>query len=237
MSETLVELQLFSIMPMNSGKDYKARRVDVAQPLMTSQVGGNQGGDYVVIVPPSGVQISREEQSTFWSEEHLARISQSPDCEREWTERVVSSPSSLLTLLADYGPDGWYGRTSPASCRLMEEGRLEPFSDSWGNSGMGSPTEFLTLNTSEFHSAAVASSLSDILETGDVPQRYFLSATACRGILRRAEKRGKRLPEALRLALTKSATSQMTSSAHCFEVDKAEPVKLSPVPEMLAASM
>ena len=39
---------LYSIMPMNSGKDYKARAVDVAQPLMTSQVGGNQGGDYVV---------------------------------------------------------------------------------------------------------------------------------------------------------------------------------------------
>lgn len=66
---------------------------------------------------------------------------------------------------------------------------------------MGSPTEFLTLNTSEFHSGAVASSLSDILETGDVPQRYFLSGTACRGILRRAEKRGKSLPPSLRAAL------------------------------------
>jgi hypothetical protein len=38
------------------------------------------------------------------------------------------------------------------------------------------------------------SSLSDILETGDVPQRYFLSPKACSGILRRAEKRGKELP-------------------------------------------
>jgi hypothetical protein len=43
--------------------------------------------------------------------------------------------------------------------------------------------------------------LSDILETGEVPERYYLSATACRGILRRAEKRGKELPEALRSAL------------------------------------
>jgi len=39
---------VFSIMPMNSGKDYKAREVDVAQPVMTQPVGGNQGGDYVV---------------------------------------------------------------------------------------------------------------------------------------------------------------------------------------------
>jgi hypothetical protein len=58
--------------------------------------------------------------------------------------------------------------------------------------GYGSPTECLTLSSLEFPSAAVACSLSDILETGDVPQRYYLSATACRGILRRAEKRGKR---------------------------------------------
>ena len=142
------------------------------------------------------------EQSTFWSEEHLARISQSPDSEQEWTESVANSPSNSLDLLRDCGPDGWYGRTSPACCQLTKGGRLEPFSDSWGNSGMGSLTEFLTLNTLEFPSGAVACSLSDILETGDVPQRYFLSAKACQGILRRAEKRGKELPEALRQALT-----------------------------------
>lgn len=38
----------YSIMPMNSGKDYKARQVDVAQPIMAGgPVGGNQGGDYI----------------------------------------------------------------------------------------------------------------------------------------------------------------------------------------------
>jgi hypothetical protein len=44
-------------------------------------------------------------------------------------------------------------------------------------------------------------SLSDTLEIGDLPQRFFLSATACKGILRRAEKRGKLLPPALFQAL------------------------------------
>jgi site-specific DNA-cytosine methylase len=35
-------------MPMNSGKDYKARQTDVAQPLMAGgPVGGNQGGDFI----------------------------------------------------------------------------------------------------------------------------------------------------------------------------------------------
>jgi hypothetical protein len=43
--------------------------------------------------------------------------------------------------------------------------------------------------------------LSDVLETGALPQRFFLSATACQGILRRAEKRGKKLPEQLERAL------------------------------------
>lgn len=38
----------YSIMPQNSGKDYTARPVDVAQPLMAGgPVGGNQGGDVI----------------------------------------------------------------------------------------------------------------------------------------------------------------------------------------------
>ena len=73
---------------------------------------------------------------------------------------------------------------------------------------MGGPTERWTLSMYVWNHTLVPShkgggvcSLSDILETGDVPQRYYLSAKACRGILRRAEKRGKELPEALRRAL------------------------------------
>jgi hypothetical protein len=66
---------------------------------------------------------------------------------------------------------------------------------------MGSPTEFWTLSISEYPSDGAASSLSDILETGELPQRYYLTPRACQGILRRAEKRGKELPEALRSAL------------------------------------
>jgi hypothetical protein len=56
-------------------------------------------------------------------------------------------------------------------------------------------------------------SLSDILETGDVPQRYFLSAKACMGILRRAEKRGKELPPQLARALQVVADSEPISTA------------------------
>jgi hypothetical protein len=77
---------------------------------------------------------------------------------------------------------------------------------------MGSHTEFLTLNTSEFHSAADACLLSDILETGDVPQRFYLSAKACKGILRRAEKRGKSLPQSLAQALEAVALEPISSA-------------------------
>ena len=51
------------------------------------------------------------------------------------------------------------------------------------------------------HSDAVVCSLSEILEAGPIAHRYFLSAKACAGILRRAEKRGKVLPPALLAAL------------------------------------
>ena len=115
--------------------------------------------------------------------------------------RAVTWPSSIYRWLQSCGPAGWYGRTSPASCLRMGGGRWAPSSGGWQTSGMGGPGECWTLSTPEYPSDGVASSLSDILETGDVPQRYFLSATACRGILRRAEKRGKELPAALHAAL------------------------------------
>jgi len=141
------------------------------------------------------------EQSTFWPEEHLASLSPSPVSERDWMMRVATSRLSLLDLLIDSGPYGWCGRTSPVSCRLTGDGRLEPFSGCWSSAGMASHGESWTLSFSEYPSDGAASSLSDILEDGELPQRYYLTPRACRGILRRAEKRGKELPWALQSAL------------------------------------
>ena len=42
--------------------------------------------------------------------------------------------------------------------------------------------------------------LSSILQE-NVPEKYYLTKRACIGILRRAESRGKELPEVLRMAL------------------------------------
>jgi hypothetical protein len=145
------------------------------------------------------------DQSSFWSPEHLANLSVSRVSEEEWMMIVATWPSSFLNLLREHGPDGWFGRTCPVSCQATEDGTLVPFSGAWSNSGMGSPTECLTLNTSEWPKDAAVCLLSDTLETGDLPQRYFLSAKACRGILRRAEKCGKDLPQALQKALEATA--------------------------------
>jgi len=59
----------------------------------------------------------------------------------------------------------------------------------------------MDLNSGESPSVAVASSLSQILEAQPHP-KYYLSKTACLGILRRAEARGKELPPQLKEALT-----------------------------------
>jgi hypothetical protein len=50
----------------------------------------------------------------------------------------------------------------------------------------------------------IKSCLSAILESNPDP-KYNLSAKACRGILNRAQRRGKELPEELKLALLRQA--------------------------------
>lgn len=56
----------------------------------------------------------------------------------------------------------------------------------------------------ESPSVAVESRLSQILEDNPHP-KYFLSAKACQGILRRAERRGKELPPMLKEALIRQS--------------------------------
>ena len=107
--------------------------------------------------------------------------------------RVATWRSSFAFLLADCGLAGSSGKTCLAFCHRTADGTSAPSSGRWRNSGTVAPGESLTLNFLEFPRDAVASSLWDILETGGAPRRYFLSAKACRGMLRRAKKRGKTL--------------------------------------------
>ena len=130
-------------------------------------------------------------------------VSPSPSLDLEAASRTpeATSCSPILAWLNNLNPSGLFGKMSLASCHLTEDEILQPSSQRWGKSGMGSHTECWTLNTSEFHKGADVCSLSDVLETGEVPQVFYLSPKACLGILRRAEKRGKELPQQLAQAL------------------------------------
>ncbi len=145
-------------------------------------------------------------------EELPANPSASPDCEKDFAIRVATSCSPTLQLLTDIAPSGLFGRTSLASYPVAKDEILPPYFAGWMNSGMGGLTECLTLNTSEWPRDGVACSLSDVLEDGSVPQRFYLSARACQGILRRAEKRGKELPPALSKALQSVASRAQAHS-------------------------
>jgi hypothetical protein len=95
---------------------------------------------------------------------------------------------------------------------LFSDTGWEPFSGPWPTSGFGGPGGFWTREDSEWPSSAAVSSLSDILETGPIPEKYFLSQTSAKGILRRAERRGRRMPARFSAELT--ALSETGSSEH-----------------------
>ena len=132
-------------------------------------------------------------------------------------------------MLFRSNPSGSFGKMYPASLLRNQDQRLEPSSRRWGTSGMGGPTASLTLFTSESHNEGGESgyarivTLSQVLQTGVLPQRFYLSPKACAGILRRASVRGKELPAALKMALEQTASKL-----------PAEPSAPTPTPEPTA---
>jgi hypothetical protein len=161
-------------------------------------------------------------QISLW-EEVPANHSALPDSEKEWMTLVATSPLPTLQSLKSISPNGSFGKMSPVSCHRAEDGTLVPSSGRWMKSGMGTHGECLTLNTPEHPTIRGlclndegVSLLSEILETGVVPQRFYLTPKACAGILRRAEKRGKDLPPLLRQALNLSLIDDPTTQSDAF---------------------
>ena len=144
----------------------------------------------------------KEEQLTFWSEERPASRSVLQECEEGLEMIGEISRSPICEWLIGSVLDGQSGKTCLASCHQTEDGTLVPSSGRWLNSGIAVRGECWTLKTSESHSDAEDCFLSDVLqETGEILPRYYLSPTAAAGILKRAEKRGKTIPDALLNAL------------------------------------
>ena len=89
-------------------------------------------------------------------------------------------------------------------------GLLDPSEQSRGG--------FLMPNISDWPNDASVSSLSDVLVTDPIPEKYFLSPEACAGILRRAAKRRRTLPAPLKEALVAVAARALlrqASARHC----------------------
>ena len=169
---------------------------------------------------------SDSDQLTLLSLAHLARTSPPLAEEQDWTERVATWHSDWLNLLMHYGPAGCFSRTSLACCpplRTLRQIRIETFllKDEKGslvmkqtkeatsdvslphfqNAGILELSQVWTLNTSGWRNGGSVCSLYSILEDGSLPRRYYLTSKACKGIQRRAEKRGKQLPTILQEAL------------------------------------
>ena len=146
---------------------------------------------------------SRKAELTCSSAERPANRSLKRGCEKPLATPVEIWPENFSELLKSLNQSGLFGRMLPESFRLTEDSPLGNLPVKFKNSGMGSRGGFLTLNTSEFLNDAVESSLSDIAETGVVPQEFYLSRKCCKGILRRMRERKKSAPK-LEAALKKA---------------------------------
>jgi hypothetical protein len=141
-----------------------------------------------------------------------ASPTQSQESEKDWMIRAANSLLPLQDWLNEFVPSGFSGKTSRASYPAAGVLISQPSKILWSKSGISSPGECLTQDISERPSVVKESFLSDILETGDLPQRYYLSPTACAGILKRGERRKKNIPPVLKMAL--KAVAESESSDH-----------------------
>ena len=166
---------------------------------------------------------------TCSSAEHPARHSLWLDFGEDFPTPEEISASSSVRWPTTSIPSLSSGKTSPASSRRpttpsdafwqdFAERLIPSHQDASGQTQVWCldrnaplPGAFSMLNFSEWPSAAGGSlcSLSEVLETGPLPERFFLSAKACSGILRRAEKRGKQLPAPLMQALVAVAEQEL----------------------------
>jgi hypothetical protein len=83
-------------------------------------------------------------------------------------------------------------------------------------------------NISAWPNDASVCSLSQVLVRGSIPQQYYLSSTACAGILRRAEKRGKKVPEPLMRALQAVVSQGQTEPAQTMSSQPKVSAMLNP---------
>lgn len=136
-----------------------------------------------------------------------AKTSPSPANAEDSQATEVASSSSSPESSTLFDPDLFSSRTYPVSSLARAVGTSEQSLERWPSSGTAWLGGLSTAVSSECRSddAGCSSSEPSLTEILEPPQsvaaRYSLSARAAQGILRRAEKRGRTLPEHLAAAL------------------------------------
>tara|TARA_R110000824_G_scaffold15492_3_gene65108 strand:- start:42 stop:539 length:498 start_codon:yes stop_codon:yes gene_type:complete len=142
------------------------------------------------------------------------KIYQLRDTVEDWMVQNQGFGTNFIAFLKSAVPSTVWSKMSLVYSPPTKDGTWKFSSKGWKNWATSGNTEYLTLNISESPNVGVESSLSDILER-DVHPKYYLSPKACRGILRRADKRGKALPPLLQGAMERvvsTGTSDTTKT-------------------------
>lgn len=108
---------------------------------------------------------------------------------------------SLLAYLKGAAPEFLSSRTFRVFSLATAEKTSKSLFERWPASGMAWAGACLTAGSLESPSRVKESTLSDVIETGEVPDRYFLSPNAAKGMLRRADRMGRSLFPPLRKVL------------------------------------
>ncbi len=107
----------------------------------------------------------------------------------EWMARVLDLPSTLPELPVDMSLSGLFGKMSPIPYRHGIPVGFCGSSPSLGTQGIFVPGALLTGAALDCPtSRGNALSWSEIVATGDVPQRYYLSQKALQGIAKRSRR-------------------------------------------------
>jgi site-specific DNA-cytosine methylase len=131
----------------------------------------------------------------------LAKMSRSQVSVRALRESALDSFTTLRESCANFDPLGLSSKMFPDfSVRTTAETLQKSSGFSWSSAGMGFNGVCSTASFSVSPNDANVCSLSDVLE-GRVPPRFYLSPRACRGVLRRAKKRGRTLLSRLQVGL------------------------------------
>ena len=135
-------------------------------------------------------------------EDSLVRTYRLPVSEQDWQENGVDFSGKSHDSLTKQERRRLSSKMSLVFFPRITEETWPSSLRRWSSAGIAWDGGCLMLNTLESPNDAVESSLSDVLETqGEHLKKYSLSQKAAQGILRRASKRGKELPEALHQAL------------------------------------